>query len=172
MVWPSALVASSWARSTEPAAGHKPSIVSTSRSTKATSNSGNGAWNNGVRARALRTYQYGILEGGRAPQRARSTNSEMARLPTRIAAAASTSSAKAEGWAVTLDMPEALTMVALFCLSGSRQRATVRFVPCITHVRQATKGSGRSWAHLAACSCSRDAQQRSRPQQNGRRFRT
>lgn len=65
----------------------------------------------------------------------------MARLPTRIAAAASTSSAQAEGWAVALDMPEALTMVALFGLSGSRQRATVRFVTCGMYIRRVTRSA-------------------------------
>jgi hypothetical protein len=92
----------------------------------------------------------------------------MTNLAAGVAASASASTAEAEGRAVTLHVTKTLTMVALFGLSGSWQRAAVGLVA----FDMSEWASWEKWGpYLAACSCSKDAPQRSKLQRNVQRFR-
>jgi hypothetical protein len=52
----------------------------------------------------------------------------MSRLSTVVASSTGTSTAQSESWAISLNVSKALAMVALLGLSGSWQRASIRFV--------------------------------------------
>ena len=67
-----------------------------------------------------------------APSHARArvgaVTSQVAGEAARVASSAGAGAAQPEGWAVSLDMAEALAVVALLRLRGTRVRASVRFV--------------------------------------------
>jgi hypothetical protein len=54
--------------------------------------------------------------------------SQVSRLTTVVAAAASPSTGQAQSRTVSLNVAEALAVIALLCLSRTRERALVRFV--------------------------------------------
>lgn len=96
--------------------------------------------------------------------------SKMAGLATVVATAAGTSTAQAEGRAVSLNVAETLAVVALLGLGGSGKRASVGLVALQTLDMYCVLDT--SLTYRAACSCSRGAQQKSRPQRSGQHCHT
>lgn len=99
------------------------------------------------------------------------TYSKVTGLATVVAAAAGASAAQAEGRAVSLDVTKTLAVVALLGLSGSGKRASVGLV-AFCKLDQVCLDRHISGTYRAACSCSRDAQQKSRPQRSGQHCHT
>ncbi|KAI0146208.1 hypothetical protein GGR57DRAFT_289436 [Xylariaceae sp. FL1272] len=112
--------------------------------------------------------------------RVRAGTSQVARLPAVVASAiAGTSAAQTECRAVSLNMSQTLAVVALLSLGGTRKRALVRLMAFIIRSQSAMPVGPFTLCHgqvvmtyLAACSCSKGAQRRSRPQRSGQRCHT
>jgi hypothetical protein len=101
--------------------------------------------------------------------------SKVAGLATVVAAAAGASATQAESGAVSLHVAESLAVVALLGLGGTGKRAAVGLVTWRNHRSGQSPWVVITWlgcTYQAACSCSRDAQQRSKPRRSGRRCRT
>lgn len=107
VVWTTALVASSRARSTsESTARGESASKSSTGSTKATSST----WDRSSTSRGW------------------ARTSQMSWLTTVIASSTGSSSAQTKSWAIGLDVSKALAVIALLCLGSSWQRASVRLV--------------------------------------------
>jgi hypothetical protein len=97
-------------------------------------------------------------------------SSQVAWLATVVATTAGSSTAQAESRAVSLDVAEALAVVALLGLGGPGQGALVGLVSLI--MSAVAQLDDRVHTYLAACSCSKDAQQRSRLRHSGQHCHT
>lgn len=102
VVWPAAFVAGSRSGATSECASAETTAVSTTGDRSATPHSNTG--------------------------RVRAGSSQVTGLAAVVATAVTTSTAQTEGRAVSLNVPEPLTVIALLCLSGTRERTLVRLM--------------------------------------------
>lgn len=96
------------------------------------------------------------------------TYSKVAGLAAAVAASAGGVSGQAESWAVGLNMAKALAVVALLGLGSARERAAVGLVAGLLACGRGQRDRVKPQAGREAYSCSKGAQQRSRPRRSGR----